>query len=115
MDTWYSFTMDPYRNTENESIIIDARLNALESQTEKLRAWKLVAGMLGGCVSLLLVYSGYTSLHKVGEQPCRDEVHIVSIGGFSSKADSSCSHTKHHSTLTKDTHYDETTVHCVCQ
>ncbi len=100
--------MDPYRLSENESIIIDTRISALEEQTKSVVTWRRLAIALSIVTSLVCVYACYTD-----RAPCRDEVVLLSNGILSSNSKASCSHAKHTGTVSNSNGH--TMIYCACR
>lgn len=110
----------PYRFTENESIIIDTRISALETQVKSVTTWRRLAIAFAVLAVATCSYAFYAGGHANAEQPCRDEVLVVSEGLWSHSAVATCSHSKHRSEVSQTTtgvnnNNHETSVHCVCR
>lgn len=102
----------PYRLSENESIIVDTRLNTLERQTESLTMWRWITFTIA-IISILACGYSIGTQKTVKDTPCLDELKIVTRGTFSNTVETTCSHPKHRSTVSETSW--KSTVHCVCQ
>ena len=112
---WYHDHMDhPYRLSENESIIIDTRISALEGQVKSVVTWRRLAIAFAALAVSTCSYAFYAAKHANTEQPCRDEILLVSEGLWTHTTVATCSHSKHHSEVSQKT-ANETSVHCTCR
>ena len=104
---------NPYRLSENDVIIIDTRLSALEEQTKSVTAWRRLAVVMTALTitAFAIAYVGKTS---AAARACLDETIILGTSGFSSSAKASCSHPDHDSTVTSHDQHD-VMIHCVCR
>jgi hypothetical protein len=66
------------RQSENESIIVDTRLSALETNMMNAWTWKVFAFILAGVLTLDAVVSFASYRVSESKVTCRDEVKVTS-------------------------------------
>lgn len=103
----------PYRVSENESIIIDTRLSALEEDTKSVVTWRRLASALFFVVVAVITWALYKGKSRtVAETTCQDEVLLVSTGVWSNTTAAKCSHPDHDSAITLREH--DVIIRCSC-
>lgn len=104
----------PFRDSENERIIIDSRLSALEEKAAGRTMWRRI-GLLFGVISAVAHLVTLYYLRKPAEPAaCHDVVKTVEISAFSRHADVTCDHPRQKGTLVAHTNR-EITLQCMCQ
>jgi len=106
--------MDPYRLAENDKIIIDTRLDALERQNSSTTMWRwptFIIAVISFVACGVLVMDRRANASITAD--CVDEVVIASHSAFATTQTMKCSHPKHHSSMSQSA--TSTTIRCTCQ
>lgn len=110
----------PFRLSENESIIIDTRISALEEGMSNARTWKVFAFILIGVLMLDVAVSIASYRVSENKATCHDELKVTSPehwklnGSAVTSVGVACTHSRQRGTIVSSTG-EALTYACTCR